>query len=172
MRETTSQDSAEKSTYRPRPRYVVSPRLADGSLAETVYRPDERRTVFCVWRDDKPVFEDRITEGNQVLVPYSSRNNLIRNDVIRLPSRPEAYESEAALVYEIRSFIHRFVDVSPLFESVATYYVLLSWLYDTFNELPYLRVIGEPGSGKTRFLLTVGALCYKPIFASGASSVS
>src|SRR5207249_6113619 len=53
-----------------------------------------------------------------------------------------------------------------------TYYVLLSWLYDTFNELPYLRVIGEPGSGKTRFLLTVGALCYKPIFASGASSVS
>jgi len=50
--------------------------------------------------------------------------------------------------------------------------VLLSWVYDVFNELPYLRLRGDPGSGKTRFLLTVGALCYKPIFASGASTVS
>src|SRR5206468_4228243 len=44
--------------------------------------------------------------------------------------------------------------------------------YDRFNELPYLRLRGDPGSGKTRFLLTVGSLCYKPIFASGASTVS
>ena len=40
------------------------------------------------------------------------------------------------------------------------------------GELPYLRLRGEPGSGKTRFMLTVGSLCYKPIFASGASTVS
>jgi hypothetical protein len=64
------------------------------------------------------------------------------------------------------------VDVSPLFEKIATYYVLLTWVFDDFNELPYLRLRGEPGSGKTRFLLTVGSLCYKPIFASGASTVS
>src|SRR6185369_5606819 len=49
---------------------------------------------------------------------------------------------------------------------------LFSWIYDGFNELPYLRLRGDPGSGKTRFLLTVGSLCYKPMFASGASSVS
>jgi hypothetical protein len=67
---------------------------------------------------------------------------------------------------EIRSFIHRNVDVSPLYEEIASYYVLFSWVYDGFNELPYLRVRGDPGSGKTRFLLTVGSLCYKPIFAS------
>src|SRR5205085_4531376 len=71
-----------------------------------------------------------------------------------------------------QAFIHRYVDVSPLFERIASYYVLFSWLYDSFNELPYLRLRGDPGSGKTRFLLTVGALCYKPIFASGASTVS
>src|SRR6185503_9020715 len=52
------------------------------------------------------------------------------------------------------------------------HFVLLSWLYDAHYEIPYLRVRGEPGSGKTRFLLTVGSLCYKPIFASGASTVS
>ena len=155
-----------------RPRYVVSARLPDGSLAEAVYRPDEQRTAFCVWQDGKVRYEDKVRDGDQVLVPYSAQNNLIRNDVVRLPSMAEDYESEAALLYEIRTFIHRFVDVSPLFEAVASHYVLLSWVHDAFNELPYLRVIGEPGSGKTRFLLTVGGICYKPIFASGASSVS
>jgi hypothetical protein len=64
------------------------------------------------------------------------------------------------------------VDVSPLYEKIASYYVLFTWVYDSFNELPYLRLRGDPGSGKTRFLLTVGSLCYKPIFASGASTVS
>lgn len=64
------------------------------------------------------------------------------------------------------------MDVSPLFESIASYYVLLSWVYDSFNELPYLRLRGDPGSGKRRFLLTAGLLCYKRIFASGASTVS
>src|SRR5437868_7678103 len=51
-------------------------------------------------------------------------------------------------------------------------YVLLTWVYDRFNELPYLRLRGDYGTGKTRFLLTLCSICYKPIFASGASSVS
>ena len=97
---------------------------------------------------------------------------LKENDVVLLPSEPEEYGSETELVAEIQAFIHRYVDVSPLFERIASFYVLFSWVYDSFNELPYLRLRGHPGSGKTRFLLTAGALCYKPIFASGASTVS
>lgn len=54
----------------------------------------------------------------------------------------------------------------------SAHYILLTWVYDSFNELPYLRVRGQYGSGKSRFLLTVGSLCYKPIFASGASTIS
>jgi hypothetical protein len=48
----------------------------------------------------------------------------------------------------------------------------LTWLYDAFNDLPYLRLRGDFGTGKTRALLTIGSLCYKPFFASGASTVS
>src|SRR5262249_59500096 len=48
----------------------------------------------------------------------------------------------------------------------------LTLLYDAFNELPYLRLQGDYGSGKTRALLAIGSLCYKPFFASGASTVS
>jgi hypothetical protein len=50
--------------------------------------------------------------------------------------------------------------------------VLLTWLYDTFNELPYSRLHDDYGSGKTRALLAIGSLCYKPFFASGASTIS
>ena len=89
-----------------------------------------------------------------------------------LPSAPEEYGSERELVREIQAYIHRYVDLSPGFERLASYYVLLSWVYDAFNEVPYLRVRGDYGTGKTRFLLVVGALCNKSFFASGASTVS
>ncbi|MGH9895001.1 MAG: hypothetical protein ACREA0_24075, partial [bacterium] len=66
----------------------------------------------------------------------------------------------------------RYVDVSPLFEKITSYYALFTWVHDGFNELPYIRFRGDYGTGKSRALLTVGSLSYKPIFASGASTVS
>jgi hypothetical protein len=142
-------------------------------MLEMIHRPREGRTAFVVWQDGVFRYEPevRLSEGI-VAVPYSASNNLLKHEVVLLPDEPREYRSEAELVAEIQAFIHRYADLSPLFERVSAYYVLLSWVYDAMSELPYLRVRGEPGSGKTRFLLTVGPLCYKPIFASGASTVS
>ena len=153
---------------------VASVSLDSGEMIEMVYRPEERSTLF-VRSDDQGFvgYETSIRLGNgERLVPYSPRNNLLKHNVVLLPSGPEEYGSDSELLAEIRSFIHRYVDVTPLFEEIASYYVLLTWIYDAFNELPYLRVRGDFGSGKTRFLLTVGSVCYKPIFASGSSTVS
>src|SRR5438105_2556916 len=152
---------------------TVSAVFDDGGILEMVYRPEEKRTAFVLWKDGEWKFEPGLNvDPFRRLVPYSPNNNLIKNEVVLLPSQPEEYGSEEGLLDEIQSFIHRYVDVSPLFEKIASYYVLFSWVYDGFNELPYLRVRGDPGSGKTRFLLTIGSLCYKPMFASGASTVS
>jgi len=138
----------------------------DGTLLEMVYDPDNKRTSFVVWKEGQWKIEREHVVGNQRLVPYSSNNNLIKNHVLLFPSTPEEYGTEDDLIKEIRTFIHRYVDVSPGFEKIASYYVLFSWVYDSFNELPYLRLRGDYGSGKTRFLLTMGSLCYKPIFVS------
>jgi hypothetical protein len=152
---------------------TVSAVLPSGGLVEMVYRPAERESAFVVWEDEKWRAENTITlEPSRRLVPYSPQNNLFRNDVVLLPSEPEEYESEERLVADVQAFIHRYTDLSPVFEQLASYYVLLSWVYDRFNELPYLRFRGDPGTGKTRCLLIIGSLCYKPIFASGASTVS
>ena len=82
------------------------------------------------------------------------------------------FTTQAALIAAIQAFVHRYVDLSPVFEEIAAHYVLLSWVYDAFNELPYLRLRGDYGTGKTRALMVIGSLCYKPFFASGASTVS
>jgi hypothetical protein len=161
-------EKAKKEAAKP----TTAATLPDGSLAEMLYRPEEGRTLFCVAKDGDIRYETSILASGQRLVPYSPRNNLLTNEVVLFPSEPAEYGTEQELAEAIRTFIHRYVDVSPLFEQIASYYVLFTWVYDSFNELPYLRLRGDTGTGKTRFLLTVGSLCYKPIFASGASTVS
>lgn len=148
--------------------------LEDGTLVELVFRRDTRTTGFVTYRagdvDEVSVIE--LPNGAGRLVPFSPRNNLLAHDVVLLPSAPRVYPSEEGLLGEVREFIHRYADVSSSFEEIASYYVLFSWVYDVFRELPYLRVRGDFGSGKSRVLQTIGSICYKPIFSSGASTVS
>ena len=127
---------------------------------------------LAIWRDGAITKATSVSIAGRDYVPYSPENNLLTHRVIVLPSAVADFGTEEMLVSEIRAFINRYSDLSPDFEEVAAHYVLMTWGYDTFNELPYLRVRGSYGTGKSRFLLTVGSLCYKPIFASGASTVS
>lgn len=157
---------------RPNVRPLFSAVLADGRLVEAVYRPTERRTALCVSEAGRWKQESALSLDGERVVPYSAANNLLQHGVVLLPSEPVEYGSQKELLDEVQTFIHRYVEVSQAFERLSAYYVLLTWIYDGFNELPYLRVRGEPGSGKTRFLQTVGSICYKPIMASGASTVS
>lgn len=165
-------EDREKDHKKTRSIPTASAAFDDETLVEMVFRPSDKQTDFVVWADGHWTEERHVLRDGVRLVPYSPQNNLLKNDVVLFPSEPEEYDSETALLAEILAFIRRYVDLSPLFEKTAAYYVLLTWLYDGFNELPYLRVRGDPGSGKTRFLLIVGSLTYKPIFASGASTVS
>jgi hypothetical protein len=138
-----------------------------------VFRPEKRKTFLAIYSAGRWTLLDKFDVGpDSRLVPFSPDNNLIKNEAVLFPSEPHIYGSEEGLASEIQQFIHRYVDLDVAFEKVATHYVLLTWLYDAFNELPYLRLRGDYGSGKTRTLLTLGSLCYKGFFASGASTVS
>lgn len=152
---------------------MVSKVFDNGAMVEMVYDSVRKSTAFAVWKDDAwQIAAEYKSESHARLRPYASHNSLIAHEIVLFPSEPEEYGSKESLLQDIQSYIHRYLDVSPTFERIASYYVLLSWVYDRFNELPYLRLRGDFGSGKTRFLLTVGSLCYKPIFASGASTIS
>ena len=160
---------------RPKDRLIptASAVVPAGELVEMVHDPKEGTTQFVCGTAGAWGYENEVeVRPGEKLVPYSPANNLLVHEVVLLPSEPAEYGGERELLASVRAFIHRYVDVSAVFEELAAYYVLLSWLYDCFHELPYLRVRGDYGSGKTRFLLVVGAVCYKPMFASGASTTS
>lgn len=135
-------------------------------IVEMLYHLPE--TKFIKYGKEKgDVEEIKEFEGFR---PYNS--DLINKGVILFPTALGEYENERKLIDDIQSFIHRYVDVSPFFEKLSAYYVMFTWLYDNFNTLPYLRVLGDYGTGKTRFLQTVGSICYKPMFAGGATTPS
>lgn len=149
---------------------AVSP---DGRLIETVYDPEGHQTAFVSWHGGRTERTKTVMiPGIGRAIPYSPTNNLLEHRVVLFPSAPVPYSSESDLIGEIRAFIHRYADVSELFEEVTGYYILFSWIYDAFAEVPYLRLKGDFGSGKSRCLQTIGSLCYKPMFVSGASTVS
>ncbi|PIR04609.1 MAG: hypothetical protein COV57_03425 [Candidatus Liptonbacteria bacterium CG11_big_fil_rev_8_21_14_0_20_35_14] len=151
---------------------TASALLKNGTLIEMLYQPDNHKTMYCVARDGKWHYADFYKSDTLNIAPYKPENNLIQNKIVLLPSDVEEYSSETELIADIQSYIHKYMDIPELFEKVSSYYILLSWVYDRFSELPYLRVQGDYGTGKTRFLLTIGSLCYKPIFANGASTIS
>jgi hypothetical protein len=127
------------------------------------------RYNFETRRGENYVKEIPINE-NLVLVPLN--DELITKNVVRLPVGPVPYGSEKALYETVRHFIHRYLGVSEFYERLASYYLMFTWVYDRFNTLPYLRALGDYGTGKSRFLQVIGSLCYRPMFASGATTVS
>ena len=104
--------------------------------------------------------------------PLPPSYNLVDKDVILFPSVATEYKNEEEILKEIQTFIHKYLDISEVFEQIATYYVLFTWMFDKFNEVPYLRAIGDFGSGKSRFIQAIGILCYKPVFTGGATTPS
>jgi hypothetical protein len=167
-----SHELAPRPEGRARPRAICAAVLDNGTLVETVLLDNGTTTRFCVFDGATWRVESKFKIEGEYVVPYSPKNNLLHHRVVSFPAEPLDYGDDADLIGAIRNFIRRFVDLSAAFETLATYYVLLSWVYDAFAELPYLRVRGDFGSGKTRFLQTVGSLCYRGTFASGASTVS
>jgi len=136
---------------------TVSAVLSDGQLVEMVFDPIERRTRFVLWQDGVWHFEQIVrASAGERLIPYSAQNNLIKKEVVLFPTEPREYGSEEELVGDIRTFIHRYVDISPRFERIASYYVLFSWLYDGFDSQQTITIRknkkGNWMHGATRFV--------------------
>lgn len=147
--------------------------ICDDSLYEMTYDEKTQTTQFVKTSSSGEVEVCKeIDIGSDKFIPLPPKNMLLQKRVLLFPSEVQAYETEEKLLIDVQNFIHKYVEVSDDFESIASYYVLFTWMYDRFNEVPYLRAIGDFGSGKSRFLQTVGSICYKPIFTTGATTTS
>lgn len=144
------------------------------ALYEMVYdRVNQKSSFFKMNRHGKlECFLNEVELDGMTYKPLPPTYNLVEKGVILFPSLAAPYESEEEILNEIQNFIHKYLDISDVFEQIATYYVLFTWMFDRFNEVPYLRAIGDFGSGKSRFIQAIGILCYKPVFTGGATTPS
>jgi len=144
----------------------------NGIIIELTCDHKTQGTALAVWDNNSYQMKPCIKTSQGMCIPYRYTHPLIKHKLMLLPEQPEEFGTDEDLVANIRSYLHKYVDISPSFELLAAHYILVTWVYDAFPELPYLRVRGDFGSGKTRFLKVVGSICYRPLFASGASTVS
>lgn len=114
-----------------------------------------------------------LSDGSE-LAPPADKHGLAGKHVILLPQRPSlrGHEPTQDLLDGLTGFINRYCDVPPLWEQIMAHYVLMTWVYDRFSAVPYLRFLGEPQSGKTRCLMTCAYLSYKSVIGGGSTSSS
>jgi hypothetical protein len=153
-----------------KPKACISRVLSDGRMVEVTLK--DGLTRFAVCSGGKVSYEDQLKEGEVTYVPVRASNNLIRHAAVLLPSEAKEYGDERELLEAIRAYLRRYVSISPSFEDVVCAYVMLTWVYDAYNELCYLRFSGDYGTGKSRALYVIGSICNKAFFASAASTLS
>lgn len=144
-------------------------------LAEAVYRQGAEQPYgylkFSLGQEAEPEFIERLQVGKTLYYPPSSM--LVQQGVILFPTGVEEYTSDYGLFLEIRSFLAHYLQLEDNnYRTILCCYVLMSWVYDRFDALPYIRVQGDFGTGKTRLLQAVGSICYRPIMAGGATTPS
>jgi len=156
-----------------KPKQISFMDCRDGRIVEIIGDKDNPgSSLFAIYHvlEESIEIDDKLVVNGNTYVPPS--DDLIRTGTVLLPVYPESYGTIKELVDNIDKFIYRYLDISDSYRKLVTYYILLSWTYDCFETIPYLRAIGDYGTGKSRFQKVIGNLCYKPMFAGGATTPS
>lgn len=141
-----------------------------GWLVELLYDPQDERTFFAYRSPDGEIGTAGKLDIEGIRYLPMAPNSLITRQAVVLPSALGPEKGDGEITKMLGDFIHRYYDIDPFFEKTAAYYVMLTWVFDSFQALPYLRALGEFGSGKTQLMIRLGHLCYRLIKMSGAAS--
>lgn len=164
------------------------------TLKKELKKDDETKKKTSLYVDDKYIFEQIVNDKNISFLRYDLQTgHMSQEQIIELPHTPaifpiddeevlaghiklpsgvEEYGTEEQLITAIEEHVKKYLDVPADYLHYAALNILKSWVYERYRSLNYLRVQGEPGTGKSRFLDVIGGLHYKPIATSGASTVA
>ena len=143
-------------------RKLYSSFLQDGIIIyEQVFDGKTKQSFFIGFNtlsDSIEEVRELIKIDNNTYIPFNTE--MVLKETVKFPSEALDYGKETSLIEMVRSFIHKYVDLSEFGEKIASYYVLLSWVYDNYESIPYLRFLGDYGTGKSRALKVIGNICY------------
>ncbi len=150
----------------------TSGKVLGGRVYEQVKVTDKDSKPFFVYYNRlKRKFEGKksLKDGNLVYIPYTNDLLIIKN-VVKMPADIIESKDTDALISDIRDLMDKYVYIpDEVDKEIIITYVLLTWVYDRFSAIPYLRAIGELGTGKSR-LLRVLSICYKSLSTRALAS--
>jgi hypothetical protein len=139
------------------------------------YDSIDDKTYFCVRFPDGHLEDrlERVMIGKQKYCPMPA-NNIIRKRVILLPTQMVELRDEQQLLFSIKAHNEKYFDfgADKTFEQLCMIYPLFTYLARQFRTVPYLRALGDYGTGKSRLLKTLGPICFQPIMTNAGSSAS
>jgi len=146
----------------------------------------KRRFVLSLFIQSGPIVLEALGEPNglgdydsKLLVygpnSFEKRESYRVGDTIIVARPPRSYpyrpyvvnDFEARSRLELIDLIHReverFIDAEPEEKATFTAFVLLSYVQEFFDALPYLYLVGDNESGKSHLLNLMAELCYRPL---------
>ena len=144
-----------------------------GWFLEYIWDPHTQQALLAYRDPDGKIGTARYVDiGGRRYVPVAD-DDIIKAGAVIFPSALGPLKETRELVAILTAFIKRyFLLDNPLHYKLIAYYVLLTWLYDAFSAVPYLRAQGDTNTGKSELMLRVGYVCYRMILTSGASSTA
>jgi hypothetical protein len=116
---------------------------------------------------------ERVEINKRKVVPIPP-NRLIKLRILLLPSQMTELKSEEDLLFATKAHNWKYFDCASdeTLEHLLMIYPFFTYMASQFRTVPYLRALGDYGTGKTRMLETIGPLCYQAIMTNAGSSAS
>ncbi len=163
MSQPTPQHKSPRSSASPDKKFIERLGVAvDSVLYETVAT---REGLQFATSDGR--MTPQVEELGRIIRPPLGLQVFADANCLALPSEAARGASAETLSDEIKAIILRYADVPEGWLEPLVAYVLMTWVYDRFSSLPYLRFLGEPGTGKTRLLEIMAALGFRSLKVSG-----
>lgn len=106
-------------------------------------------------------------------MPPSPAQWLISSGTILLPSELQASGTNNMLMMDLVKHINKYCHFQKQeFYYISVCYILMTYCYERFRDIPYLRFLWNYWSGKSRALDCIWHLCYLPVLTSGNISVA
>lgn len=146
-------------------------------LVEYCYDPESLKSALAVRKlpDGKPEMKDEIViDGIKYRAIPAVNDRIVMSETVVFPSRlATERKSTRELAGVVEAFLKRYyLFDDPKTPRVISYYVLLTWLYDNFRTISYLRAKGDAGSGKSELMKRVGLCCYRLTKNNGAGTMA
>lgn len=140
-------------------------------VLEYCYQPetDEARLAYRKPDGEVGIADNLLIDGLKYIP--KPPNKFVKRQAVLFPSDLGEKVSTKELIIDVEDYINSYYLMDdPYLVRIIAYYVLLTWTYDAFEALPYLRAVGDYGSGKSELMKRVGFICYRLITASGANT--